>query len=181
MFKISSQSSCHHHHQHAHNIGHTALLLCSSSCAVSFLGHFRFVAAWLHGSSRDRHLSSTTVGSLVWPEMSPQIRCSATTRTYHQFLSNSGVCVRVDEGALYLPQFASKQSRVLLDAEDRCRKNFCMSTVAFIRCTLGPHGLVTGYVTNLSSVVWTTTTRHWPVFHNTFFGGSSQWWMQLLD
>jgi len=33
----------------------------------------------------------------------------------------------------------------------------------------------------LSSVTWTTVTRHWPVFLNLFFGGSSQWWMQLLD
>jgi len=34
---------------------------------------------------------------------------------------------------------------------------------------------------HLSSVVWTTVTRHWPVFLNIFFGGFSQWWMQLLD
>jgi len=33
---------------------------------------------------------------------------------------------------------------------------------------------------HLSSVVWTTVTRHWPVFLN-IFGGFSQWWMQLLD
>jgi len=31
------------------------------------------------------------------------------------------------------------------------------------------------------SVVWTTVRRHWPVFLNVFFGGFSQWWMQLLD
>ena len=34
---------------------------------------------------------------------------------------------------------------------------------------------------HLSSVVWTTATRHWPVFFNIFFDGSSQLWMQLLD
>jgi len=37
------------------------------------------------------------------------------------------------------------------------------------------------YWRHLSSVAWTTETRHWLVFLNIFFGGSSQWWMQLLD
>jgi len=50
--------------------------------------------------------------------MLPQGTCSATTRTYRQFLSNSGVCVSVDEKASYLPQSASKQARVFWDAED---------------------------------------------------------------
>jgi len=72
------------------------------------------------------------------PGLSPQETCSATTRTYRQFLSNSGVCVSVDEGTSYLPQFTSKHARVLLDAEDRRRKVFSTSTVAFNRCTHGP-------------------------------------------
>jgi len=54
------------------------------------------------------------------------------------FLSNSGVCVGVVEGVSYLPQFASKQARVLLDAEDQRQKVFSTPTVAFNRCTLGP-------------------------------------------
>jgi len=33
----------------------------------------------------------------------------------------------------------------------------------------------------LSSVVWTTVMRHWPVFLNISFDSFSQWWMQLLD
>jgi len=95
--------------------------------------------------------------------MSPQETCSATTRTYRQFLSNSGVCVGLGEGASYLPQFASKQARVLLDAEDRRRKVFSTSTVAFNRCTLGlrvSHPMTTS--TPNSSM--TTLTPRSPVF-----------------
>jgi len=33
---------------------------------------------------------------------------------------------------------------------------------------------------HLSAVVWTTVTQHWSIFLNLFFGGFSQWWMQLV-
>jgi len=44
--------------------------------------------------SRDRHLSSTTVGSVVQPGISPQETCISATRTYCQFLSNSSAWIK---------------------------------------------------------------------------------------
>jgi len=128
-------------------------------------------------------LSGCALNRLQLNVAKTEILWSATSRRLHQ-LPQAPLRAGTD---FVTPSTAVRDLGIHLDSDMSMSSHVCKTVSACFamlrqlrsirRSVSRPvvQSLVTSLVRHLSSVVWTTVTRHWPVFLNILFGGSSQW------